>query len=117
MATLVIDTQFKENYGAHAWDGEGECPQYWKFKGGSSYKVRVDFDPEYEWAEVYVDRILDAVRGELEWADDYSEQYILGWSLEDNDWLSDYEKSQLEYDGEVMFPEPVLEVATEAYAA
>jgi hypothetical protein len=34
---LVIQTQFKENYGAHDWDGTGECPQYWKFKGGSTF--------------------------------------------------------------------------------
>ena len=38
---LVIHTQFKENYGAHDWDGKGECPQYWKFKGGSTYVVEV----------------------------------------------------------------------------
>ncbi len=37
---IVIDTQFMENYGAHDWDGQGECPQRWKMKGGSSYKVR-----------------------------------------------------------------------------
>ena len=36
---LVIQTQFRENYGAHDWDGKGECPQYWKFKGGSDYVV------------------------------------------------------------------------------
>ena len=36
---LVIHTQFKENYGAYDWDGKGECPQYWKFKGGSTYVV------------------------------------------------------------------------------
>lgn len=36
---LVIDTQHCENYGAHTWDGEGECPQYWKFKGGYTYVV------------------------------------------------------------------------------
>jgi hypothetical protein len=34
---LVIQTQFKENYGAHDWDGKGECPQDWKFKGGETY--------------------------------------------------------------------------------
>jgi hypothetical protein len=48
MAILVIDTQFMENYGAHDWDGEGACPQYWKMKGGSSYKVAVEFDKDYE---------------------------------------------------------------------
>lgn len=31
---LLITTQIQENYGAHDWDGEGACPQYWKFKGG-----------------------------------------------------------------------------------
>jgi hypothetical protein len=29
---LLITTQTQENYGAHDWDGEGACPQYWKFK-------------------------------------------------------------------------------------
>lgn len=36
---LVIYTQIRENYGAHDWDGEGECPQYWKNKGGEVYVV------------------------------------------------------------------------------
>ena len=36
---LVITTQVYENYGAHDWDGKGECPQYWKAKGGSEYKI------------------------------------------------------------------------------
>lgn len=35
---LVIVTQVYENYGAHDWDGEGPCPQYWKAKGGSEYQ-------------------------------------------------------------------------------
>ena len=39
MQTLVIQTQHKENYGAHNWDGTGECPQHWKFKGGNTYFV------------------------------------------------------------------------------
>lgn len=25
--------QYRENYGAHCWDGEGACPQGWKNKG------------------------------------------------------------------------------------
>ena len=36
---LVIDTQIAENYGAHDWNGKGECPQRWKFKSGSTYVV------------------------------------------------------------------------------
>jgi hypothetical protein len=36
---FVVITQFRENYGAHDWDGTGECPQYWKFKGGDDYFI------------------------------------------------------------------------------
>ena len=36
---LIIDTQHRENYGAHDWDGEGQAPQYWKNKGGAIYVV------------------------------------------------------------------------------
>ena len=39
MAKLLITTQVYENYGAHDWDGRGECPQYWKAKGGNDYVV------------------------------------------------------------------------------
>ena len=34
LVRIVAMYQYRENYGAHAWDGTGECPQYWKFKGG-----------------------------------------------------------------------------------
>ena len=31
MKTLVqITAQMHENYGAHDWSGEGDCPQAWK---------------------------------------------------------------------------------------
>jgi len=36
---LLIQTQIQENYGAHDWDGSGECPQRWKFKSGNTYVV------------------------------------------------------------------------------
>lgn len=31
---LITYYQVWENYGAHNWDGKGECPQYWKAKDG-----------------------------------------------------------------------------------
>ena len=40
----VVHTQFRENYGAHDWDGTGECPQYWKSKGGNTYVVEVNLE-------------------------------------------------------------------------
>ena len=36
---VIFHTQFRENYGAHNWDGEGECPQPLKSKGGPTYIV------------------------------------------------------------------------------
>ena len=98
---LVIRTQFMENYGAHDWDGTGECPQYWKMKGGSEYKVtnvplNIDYQEVVSMANVETDNIG-------------CREYILDWSLEADDYLSWFEKSQLEYDGKVTCAEPIIE--------
>jgi hypothetical protein len=75
---LVIQTQFRENYGAHDWDGKGSCPQYWKSKGGDCYVIDVNLseaqDPGF-YAEV--GRCI-AHRS------DYSEEYIIGETLVDD---------------------------------
>jgi hypothetical protein len=34
MYAIVAQYQIWENYGAHTWDGAGQCPQRWKGKGG-----------------------------------------------------------------------------------
>jgi len=98
---LVIRTQFMENYGAHDWDGTGECPQYWKMKGGSEYKIidvplNIDYQEVVSMANVETDNIG-------------CREYILDWSIESDDYLSWFEKSQLEYDGEVTCKEPTIE--------
>jgi hypothetical protein len=100
---LVIATQDYENYGAHDWDGRGECPQYWKAKGGSEYKI-LDIP-----ARVDPEEILALVRDKIERRDDYFHTTIIGWSTEADDWLSSFELSQLEYDGEIQHPEPQIE--------
>ena len=38
-----IMTQCRENYGAHDWDGVGQCPQYWKNKGGDDYVISIQY--------------------------------------------------------------------------
>ena len=97
---LVIRTQFMENYGAHDWDGTGECPQYWKMKGGSEYKVtnvplNIDYQEVVSMANVETDNIG-------------CREYILDWSIEADDYLSWFEKSQLEYDGKITCAEPII---------
>ena len=98
---LVIRTQYMENYGAHDWDGTGECPQYWKMKGGSEYKItnvplNIDYQEVVSMANVERDN-------------EYCREYILDWSMEADDYLSWFEKSQLEYDGEITSKEPTVE--------
>jgi hypothetical protein len=98
---LVIRTQFMENYGAHDWDGTGECPQYLKMKGGSEYKItnvplNIDYQEVVSMANVEKDN-------------EYCREYILDWSMEADDYLSWFEKSQLEYDGVIACKEPTIE--------
>jgi len=108
---LHIQTQIQENYGAHDWDGEGECPQHWKFKGGNDYMVAVDAVKAGEFFEKKCEMIVDSVRGQIEENSDYYRENILGWTLVADDFLTDFEQSQLEYDGAIVYPARVLELA------
>jgi hypothetical protein len=102
---LVIDTQYMENYGAHDWDGKGECPQYWKAKGGSEFKVTGI--PR----NVDVDHVLFMLGQEVQWSDNGSTSNVIGTHIEEDDYLSWFEKSQMEYDGRVVFAEPSISYA------
>jgi hypothetical protein len=42
--TILIHTQYQENYGAHDWDGTGICPQQWKNKGGTIFSIEMEAD-------------------------------------------------------------------------
>ena len=95
---VVIDTQYKENYGT------AEQP-YWKFKGGSSYKVQ-GFPQGMS-----LEAVVRAVRDEIEQSTPWTEEYILGYSFEADDFLSQFERDQLEWDGEIQFKEPTLDYA------
>jgi len=41
---VQITAQCHENYGAHNWNGQGECPQAWKPKGCQVFTLRVNSD-------------------------------------------------------------------------
>jgi hypothetical protein len=95
---LSIGTQYLENYGAHTWDGNGDCPQFWKAKGGEEIivtDVPETLDPE---------KVVDMVRGEIEWSSDYSQQYIVGFGLVEPGYETYDERDQREFEGEVKFP-------------
>jgi hypothetical protein len=102
---LYIFTQDQENYGAHDWDGEGEVPQYWKMKGGTDYIVDVE---GFRWNDSFADKnlrmIVDELRFIIDESSDYYRSSILGYEKVEDDFMTEYEQSQLEYDGKVMFP-------------
>jgi len=98
---LLITTQYQENYGAHDWDGEGACPQYWKFKGGQDYKYDLG---KFGRSEEAITELVMALRGQIEESNDYVRNHIIGWEVVADNYLTDFEKSQLEYDGSITYP-------------
>jgi hypothetical protein len=90
MAKLLITTQVYENYGS------ADEP-YWKPKGGSDYVVK----------KINVNKVTETVMGlrpQIECDNEFYREYILGWEVVANDYLTEFEKSQLEYDGRIVYP-------------
>ena len=94
---LLITTQVYENYGAHDWDGKGACPQYWKAKGGSDYVIR----------NINVNQATEtvmAIRGQIEQDTDAFRETVIDWSIVADDALTEFEQSQLNYEGVIRYP-------------
>jgi hypothetical protein len=84
---IVIQTQHRENYGSHDWDGEGECPQYWKFKGGNTYVVHgvtIEQNLSAEWWK--------SLESAIESSSEYFEEYIISSDIVDE---VDYDESKV----------------------
>ncbi len=94
---LLITTQVYENFGAHDWDGVGQCPSYWKAKGGSDYVVK----------NINVNQVTETVmgvRGQIEEDNDHYRETIIDFRLVKDDYLTEFEQSQLAYEGAIRFP-------------
>ncbi len=102
---LLITTQVYENYGAHDWDGAGACPQYWKAKGGNDYVLK-----DFKDFDMLTETVM-ALRDQVEQANDYFTETIVDWSVVQDDYLTEYERSQLEWDGQITYPARELEFA------
>lgn len=93
MAKLLITTQVLENY------GDADKP-YWKAKGGDDYVVKnidlVKFDD--------VAHLVDSFRSEVEINTEYYREHIIGWSIEADDYLTQFERDQMRYEGKITFP-------------
>jgi hypothetical protein len=97
---ILITTQYRENYGT------AEEP-YWKFKGGEDYFI-LNVDPLKTAPGVLVEQ----VRGQIEYSGEMSEEYILDWELVADDYVTDFERGQLELDGRIQYPAKILELET-----
>lgn len=99
---LVIQTQFMENYGAHSWNGEGKCPQYWKFKGGETYVVR-----NLNLAQAEKVRLggIPTLKKLIEYDEVGAREYIIDWSVVGDDhveceeWVTPWDLSYNSRDG------------------
>jgi hypothetical protein len=112
MAKIYIQTQDYENY---AWNEDGSlgvgAEAYWKAKGGRDIFVPVPGFREYDtFAEKNLQMIVDSVRDRIECANDGYMSTIIGYSLVADDYMTEFEKDQLEYEGKVTYPAEVIEL-------
>jgi len=97
MSKLLISTQVRENYGAHQWDGEGICPQYWKNKDGNDYFVM----------DVNINKVEETFKGvvaQCECSDEYYTEQVINWEVVPDDYLTESERNQLHWEGKIMYP-------------
>ena len=110
MMKIVIATQYHENYGAHDWDGKGQCPQYWKAKGGSEYVVSRKLTYNESIDTKLVDSIVKAATEKVSRNDDFCREYVIDWYILCDDDLTAEEKQWVEWTGKVSYPSKVIDV-------
>ena len=99
MAKLLITTQVYENYGAHDWDGTGECPQYWKPKGGNDYVIK-----KFKGGSEQATAAVMSAWNQIETATEFYTEDVIEWRIVADDYLTEFEQSQLDYEGKIRFP-------------
>ena len=81
MQTLVINTQYRENYAAHDDNYEhGVSEAHWKYKGGSTYFVT---DLTSEQINKIAQKGIPTLSKLIEYSNPASEEYILDWEIRD----------------------------------
>lgn len=91
MAKLLITTQVYENYGS------ADKP-YWKPKGGMDYVVK-----KFRGGDEAATTAVTCLRSQIECDNEFYREYILGWQIVGDKYLTEFERSQLEYDGEIKY--------------
>lgn len=102
---IIIQSQYHENYGAHDWNGVGACPQYWKAKGGSEYRVRLSLAKVMELGGDGLAKLVsDVASKHINKDDNYSQEYVIAWDLLDDGQLT---PNQEFFKDDGYHPEPI----------
>jgi hypothetical protein len=97
---LLIQTQVYENYGYR-----------WKAKGGNDYSYALG--PAGRGTEALAE-IVEYFRPKIECDNEHFREHIISFEVVADDFLTEFEQSQLEYDGRIAYPTTVLEMEEEA---
>lgn len=103
---LLLTTQVYENY---AWNEDGTIGTgenaYWKAKGGSEYVVK-----NFKDAARLTETVM-ALRPKVEVDNEYFREQLLDWMVVPDDYLTEFEKDQLAFEGKITFPPTELKDA------
>ena len=105
--TYLVSTQTLENYGAHDKDGRFSSGNaYWKFKSGHQYII------------TGLERIQDAVAFVAAKCSNSIgfKEFPVQWEEVSADYQTEFEKSQLECEGEIRYPADRINVQEELQA-
>jgi hypothetical protein len=97
MAKLLISTQVYENYGDIA-------QPYWKPKGGSDYVVKnFKANRRRSIADSATEAVM-GLRSQIECDNQHIKESIIDFRIVADDYLTEFEQSQLDYEGSILFP-------------
>jgi hypothetical protein len=97
MSKIYVMTQNYENYGS-------EDEPYWKPKGSSDY-----FIPNFSGTQEQAIEVVNSMADKIEYANEYATSTILGVEVVADDYMTEFERDQLDYEGKIRFPAKVLE--------
>ena len=97
MSKIYVMTQNYENYGS-------EDEPYWKPKGSSDY-----FIPNFSGTQEQSIEVVNSMADKIEYANEYATSTILGVEVVADDYMTEFERDQLDYEGKIRFPAKVLE--------
>ena len=97
---LLITTQVYENY---AWNEDGSLgtgdDAYWKAKGGNDYVIK-----QFRGGDEAATAMVMAIRDRIEESNDGYREHIVDWEIVEDDYLTQFERDQLEYEGKIVYP-------------